>query len=372
MVSPISGRKENTAVNFAAKVGNPINATSKAMLSLTCELQRQIARFSKTCLRTTHSRIPATAPTSKNAFVALNAVIKNRPEAATDLLRLLAHELAPENYQLARLHSAFKTSDYNRLPESSLLAGELEEICSVDSFPNKQFVLDSLEKLISAFIQPARAKMESGENVPPHQLNQLVNISVVLLKALGKLSDNTVTTIDKLSASHLEQLVTLYNIALQTEQAVDDPTSIASIRNLLHRKREAIVTIQGSPLELENLDEVSRSDRDVVMIAVQLMGWTLSFTSEHLKNDREIVLAAVNQNGWALGFASEEMRNDKAVVMSAVQNTGIALQFASQELRNDRELVIAAVRQNPMSIIHLSPEFQRDPEIRALAFPRPQ
>lgn len=372
MVSPISGKTENAAVRFAANVGNPINATARAMLALGCELHRQIARFSKTSLRTTHSRIPATAPTSKNAFIALNAVIQNRPEAATDLLRLLAHELAPENYKLAQLHSAFKTGDYNRLPESSQLAGELEKICSVDSFPNKQFVLDSLEKLISAFIQPTRVKIENGENVPPHQLNHLANISVVLLKALGRLSDNTVTTIGKLSASHLEQLVALYNLALQTERAVDDHTSIESIRNLLHRKREAIVTIQESPLELENLDEVSRSDRDVVMIAVQLMGWTLSFASEHLKNDREIVLAAVNQNGWALGFASEEMRNDKAVVMSAVKNSGVALQFASQELKKDRELVIAAVKQNPTSIVLLSLEFQRDPEIRALAFPRPQ
>lgn len=193
---------------------------------------------------------------------------------------------------------------------------------------------------------------------------------MVLLKALGRISDNTVTTTGKLSTSHLEQLVALYNIALQIEQAIDDHTSIENIRNLLHRKREAILTIQDAPLELENLDKTLRGDLDVVMHAVEIMGWTLKFASESLQKNKDVVLAAVNQNGCALEFASRELKNDKAVVMSAIENNCMALQFASDDLLKDRELAIAAIKLNPISMIFLGYEFQRDPEIRALAFNR--
>lgn len=288
-----------------------------------------------------------------------------------DLLRLLPRELACENYGLAKLYRAFETNNFNDLPTVSQLTDDLGNICAIDAMPDKAFVADNLGTLISGFLEPARLTIETGGNVPQQQLRQLVNLSTVLLKALGRLSENTVTTIGSLETAQLEQLVAACNLALQTEQPDEERSSIEETRNLLERKRNAIEQVRAFPLELENMDEATRNDRDVVIRAVQIMGWSLLFASPPLKNDREIVLAAVRQNGWALGFAGETVRNDKLVVMSAIQNNGMAFQFASQELKKNREVAIAAVRQNPTALVQMSTEFQRDPEIRAIAFPRP-
>lgn len=363
MVSPISLKTASAAPKFAANTDSQPNASARAMLNISDQLQKQASGTLRPHLGTGCS-------SANSPFIALNAVIRNRPEAAAPVLRLLCREFATEKYGLAQLYLSLKTGNLNHLPQARQLTIDLDKICAVDSTPDKEIVIDALDQLISRFVQPLRLKIEQGENLNPRQLNQLVNSSVVLLKALGRISDNTVTTIGKLSTSHLEQLVALYNIALQIEQAIDDHTSIENIRNLLHRKREAILTIQDAPLELENLDKTLRGDLDVVMHAVEIMGWTLKFASESLQKNKDVVLAAVNQNGCALEFASRELKNDKAVVMSAIENNCMALQFASDDLLKDRELAIAAIKLNPISMIFLGYEFQRDPEIRALAFNR--
>lgn len=372
MVNPVSGNRERATVTFAANTTSQPGATARAILHINGELQRHLNRYGRNPHRTLPQRVPTPHANPRNAFIALNTMVLHRPEAAIPVLRLLCREFATEQYALAQLYNALDTGDFNHLPEASQLTNDLDKVCAVDSMPNKDFVIDVMDQLISRFIQPARLKIEAGENVAPQQLRHLANLSVVLLKSLGKLSDNTVTTIGKLNTTHLERLGALYNIALETGLPGQDHTEISSIRNLLERKRNAILMIEESPQALENMDEVSRSDRDVVMNAVQRMGWSLSFASQALKNDREVALAAVNQYGWALGFASQEMRNDQFVVMSAVQNAGLAFQFASPDLRKNIDIAMAAVRQNPTALVLMSQELQRDPAIRALVFNRPQ
>lgn len=319
MVKPVSGT-EHTTNTLPHNTGEALPNTTRTVLKLNCELQKQIIRMGRNKNRSAQPPLPTPRPSSKNSFDTLHTVIRNRPEAAINLFQLLSRELASENYGMAKLYRAFETNNFNDLPTVSQLTDDLANVCAIDLMPDKTFVEASVDKLISGFIQPARTTIENGGNVPPQQLLQLANLSTVLLKALGKLSDNTVTTIGSLETAQLENLIAAYDLALQTAQPNEELNSIEAIRNLLERKRNAITTVQEFPLELENLDESARSDRDVVMRAVQIMGWSLSFASEPLQNDKDIVLAAL-------------------------QNSQI-------------------------SIIYMSPQFQRDPELRAIAFPR--
>eukprot|EP00971_Amphidinium_carterae_P145958 2893094-Amphidinium_carterae.1 len=61
------------------------------------------------------------------------------------------------------------------------------------------------------------------------------------------------------------------------------------------------------------VDEVWRSDHEVVLAAVRRDGLALKFAAEALKGDREIVLAAVQENGYALQHATEALMADREV-----------------------------------------------------------
>jgi hypothetical protein len=373
MVTPIS-KARNTTGQPPVAANHKLSNTSRVVLRLNLELQRQITTFNRNTRRT--SQQPAltlsqnSSTNSTSSFFTLNTLVRNRPEAATTLLQLLPHELAKENHGLAKLCKAFITKDASDLPTATELTDDLANLCAVDSIPDKSLVTDLLHKLISGFIEPARMATESGKTISSQQLFRIASLVTVLLKAQGKISDNAVTTIGKLETAQLDKIIGACDLALQTANPNEARNAIEATRDILERKRNAIELVRAYPLELEHMDEVTRADRDVVIRAVQIMGWALSFASDALKNDRHVVHAAVRQNGWALGFAGESMRADKRVVMSAVQNNGIAYQFASRELQKDREVAIAAIRNSQVSIIHMSPQFQRDPELRAIAFPR--
>eukprot|EP00971_Amphidinium_carterae_P045870 902422-Amphidinium_carterae.1 len=90
---------------------------------------------------------------------------------------------------------------------------------------------------------------------------------------------------------------------------------------------------------LREVDEVWKSDREVVLAAVrEHMGCALEFAAEALKGDREIVLAAVQESGQSLKHASEALRGDRDVVLAALQSKGTALIYATEALRADREV----------------------------------
>eukprot|EP00971_Amphidinium_carterae_P241709 4799306-Amphidinium_carterae.1 len=103
---------------------------------------------------------------------------------------------------------------------------------------------------------------------------------------------------------------------------------------------------QRDSMPLEDVAEVWRNDRGVVLTAVQRDGRALQFAAEALRADREIVLAAVQNHGSALEYATEALRADREVVLRAVQRDGWALKHAPEHLRADCEVAQAAVRQN--------------------------
>ena len=62
-------------------------------------------------------------------------------------------------------------------------------------------------------------------------------------------------------------------------------------------------------------------------------GLYLMRCNEAKRSNKELVMVAVNQNGLALQFASPELRNDKDIVLKAVEQNGLALRFASDRLK---------------------------------------
>ena len=82
-----------------------------------------------------------------------------------------------------------------------------------------------------------------------------------------------------------------------------------------------------------------KSDKDVLLDAVENNGLALSYASKNLQNDKYVVLAAVTKDGNALQFASERLQNDKDVVLAAVTSDGSTLQYASDELKNDEDFM---------------------------------
>jgi hypothetical protein len=76
----------------------------------------------------------------------------------------------------------------------------------------------------------------------------------------------------------------------------------------------------------------------------------LQYTSKKLRTDRVVVLTAVQQNGLSLIYASEELRADRVVVLTAIKQNSLALPYASEELKNDKKFLIECYRINTDTI----------------------
>lgn len=61
--------------------------------------------------------------------------------------------------------------------------------------------------------------------------------------------------------------------------------------------------------------EVEYKTKQSALKAVRLEGGhALQYASEELKSDREVVLEAVEQSGYALEFASKKLQKDKEIL----------------------------------------------------------
>ena len=114
--------------------------------------------------------------------------------------------------------------------------------------------------------------------------------------------------------------------------------------------------------------EPLKADRGIVLAAVQLNGWALSFAATPLKADREIVLAAVQKEGRSLRYAAAPLRANREIVLAAVWQKGRALQYAATDLRADVQVVRAAVKSAGHDALkHASSELRDDTYLKRLA-----
>ncbi|CAE7942494.1 unnamed protein product [Symbiodinium sp. KB8] len=128
------------------------------------------------------------------------------------------------------------------------------------------------------------------------------------------------------------------------------------ICNCQHYARDLIQFLHDKRLA-ENL----KSDREVVLSAVQSEGCRLQHATERLKDDRALVLAAVSSDGAALAFASKRLRCDKGLALAAVTKCGAALQFCTAFLHEDEDIVFAAVGQDATALRFASTEMKCNP-----------
>ena len=72
---------------------------------------------------------------------------------------------------------------------------------------------------------------------------------------------------------------------------------------------------------------------------------------EEFKDDREVVKAAIGRFG-SRGFwhASERLKSDRRIVLEAVEKNGRLLQCIAEKLRGDRDVVIKAISEHYRAI----------------------
>jgi len=109
-----------------------------------------------------------------------------------------------------------------------------------------------------------------------------------------------------------------------------------------------------------------RSDRGIVMIAVQNNIRNLEYASPKVKSDCKFVLRVLRQpqiqhdSYCLLKCLSREARNDREIVTLAVQKCGLNLQYASAQLTSDRNIVALAVKQEPSAVQYATEMLQAD------------
>lgn len=114
--------------------------------------------------------------------------------------------------------------------------------------------------------------------------------------------------------------------------------------------KELLQDLASGVLELDDIEEELRAQREVVLAAVQVDGHALQFAVETLKHDLEVVLAAVSENGLSLRHAALSMRSDRKVALAAAKRHGLSIQYMSDDLRSDVEIATAAIEKDPRAL----------------------
>lgn len=102
------------------------------------------------------------------------------------------------------------------------------------------------------------------------------------------------------------------------------------------------------------LATVWRTDREIVLMAVNQNGEAVRYAAGRARSDREILLAAVRQNANALYYIDEDIvSGDREIVMEAVSKDGATLSYVSKDskLRKDIEIIFAALKSAPGPVL---------------------
>lgn len=127
-----------------------------------------------------------------------------------------------------------------------------------------------------------------------------------------------------------------------------------------------IVSIALAKTEgLANVSERLRDDDDVVWIAVNMSPNEFFFVSERLKDDRGFVLKTLEleNSGKNLKYISEKLKNDREIVEKALKHKGMVLSYASNRLRNDIKIVQIAIDANFHNLSGVSKKLLLNPVV---------
>ncbi len=135
--------------------------------------------------------------------------------------------------------------------------------------------------------------------------------------------------------------------------------------------KEYVEIVSENGLELENLPDFCKSNKEVVMAAVSQNGLALKFAADDLKADLEIVKTALSNYQWDIGdldeiifdFIDSKLQNNREIILLAVSNQGRALESISHELWDDFEIVLAAVGKYGMMLEFVSERLRDNFEV---------
>ena len=105
------------------------------------------------------------------------------------------------------------------------------------------------------------------------------------------------------------------------------------------------------------------TNRELVLYAVSRDGETVQYAESIFCQDKEIMRSAVKSNGSALRFAEGGLDGDIEIVKIAIANHPDALVWASENIRGNKEVVSLAVEQFPLSIRHVTANLRNNTAI---------
>ncbi len=112
-------------------------------------------------------------------------------------------------------------------------------------------------------------------------------------------------------------------------------------------KQEAIQKLSQDGWCFQTMTEF-HDDRDVMLVAVSVNGYNLSYASKKLRDNRNIVLTAVNNQPMALSYASTRLKKDKGLQKIAIYKREDVIKYLTNFI--DKKLAIYAIKKNPCMI----------------------
>jgi hypothetical protein len=132
------------------------------------------------------------------------------------------------------------------------------------------------------------------------------------------------------------------------------PLTFKEFSKRLRRKKDfSLIAIQKNPHNLQHVVDLS-NDTEVVLRAVNQIGWCIKYASLKLRNNKDIALVAVKNHVWSLSWLSKRLKNNDEVVLEAVKNFGESLKYASKRLKNNENIALEAVKNNSSALEYCS------------------
>ena len=141
-------------------------------------------------------------------------------------------------------------------------------------------------------------------------------------------------------------------------------------KELQNNKEIVLAAVQRTGLALEFASQELRSVPEIVLEALRKDPTAVRFVAPELLSNRDFMFAALRQpaqHGEALMYAADPLKSDRELVLAAVQQDGTALAHAADVLKSDWEVVFEAVLQNSAAVEYASHTLRSDHGLRPLA-----
>jgi len=104
-------------------------------------------------------------------------------------------------------------------------------------------------------------------------------------------------------------------------------------------KKESVIISMQKGLKLQDVDELYKKDKDIVLMAVMKDSEALQYADNKLKKDKEFILRIVKKKPYALKYVDDSLKADKDVVLAAMEKNTSVYKFASESLKKDKDVL---------------------------------